>query len=41
MKGKSATIEKLLQGLCESERLGTAEELIDKLGLDGTFTVQP
>ncbi|XP_065833140.1 uncharacterized protein [Oscarella lobularis] len=39
MKGKSATIEKLLQGLCESERLGTAEELIDKLGLDGYKSV--
>ncbi|XP_065828432.1 uncharacterized protein [Oscarella lobularis] len=35
IKGKSATIDKLLRALCESERLGTAEELVDKLSLPG------
>ena len=35
---ESATIDILLRALCESDRLGTAEELIEVLGLRGTFT---
>ena len=36
-EGKTATIFRLLQALCESDLIGTAEELIDKLHLSGTF----
>ncbi|XP_065846283.1 uncharacterized protein [Oscarella lobularis] len=34
-EGKTATIFRLLQALCESDLIGTAEELIDKLHLSG------